>query len=138
MTSNDNKWDIEIYLRRASDDPPVRDEAFQRELVVFAKGLRSGGIPYSQRAMAFDSAAALGYPLAEFIIKELGPPAFTLLAALAGHWVAARNGRKVRLKVGDIEAEAGTAEEVLVLLERAHDLRARPNAGNAPEGDNSL
>jgi hypothetical protein len=40
------------------------------------------------------------------------------LAAVAVAWLHARSGRKVRLKFGDVEAEARTPEEVEQLLDR--------------------
>ena len=45
------------------------------------------------------------------------------MAAVAGAWAQARFGRKVRLKVGDIEAEASTAEEIERLLANAVALK---------------
>jgi hypothetical protein len=41
------------------------------------------------------------------------------LTALAGAWLQARFGRKVRIKIGDIEAEASSLEEVRELLEQS-------------------
>jgi len=46
------------------------------------------------------------------------------LGAALGVWLKERYGRKVRLKVGDIEAEAGTTEEIEKLLARAQELQA--------------
>jgi hypothetical protein len=122
-TNNKNAQEIEIRLKRAPDDPAERDFAFQSELRAFSATLHSAGIRYSQRAMAFDSSAAVGYPLAEFIIKELGPAAIGVIDAAVGAWVSGRSGRKVRLKVGDIEAEARTIDEVERLLQRASALQ---------------
>ena len=132
MTMNQGKEEreVEIRLKRAADDPEVRDEVFQQELRDFARGLRLAGLRYSQRAMAFDSAAMLGYPLAEFVVKELGPPAIAALATLVGTWIGGRNGRKVRLKVGDVEVEARTIEEVRSLLEQADAMREKKDEGS--------
>ena len=47
----------------------------------------------------------------------------TPLAAALGAWLKERYGRKVRLKVGDVEAEASTAEEVEKLLAKAQELK---------------
>ncbi|SAL85764.1 hypothetical protein AWB68_07796 [Caballeronia choica] len=87
--------------------------------------------------MAFDSATVTGYPLAEFIIKELGPNLITALAAAAGVWISGRSGRKVRLKVGDIEAEARTIEEVEQLLKRAQAVQAKQAITKGPAGAES-
>ena len=112
----DRAQKIEIELQRAPDDPRVNDPQFQEELNGFAKSLRGTGVTASQRAMAFDSIDALGYPLGDFVIKTLAPTLIPAVAGLCGAWVQARYGRKVRIKVGDIEVEARTAEEVERLL----------------------
>ena len=112
----DHAQKIEIELQRALDDPRVNDPQFQAELSGFAKSLRGTGVTAAQRAMAFDSVDALGYPLAEFVVKTLGPAVVPAAAAVCGAWIQARFGRKVRIKVGDIEAEAHTTEEVERLL----------------------
>lgn len=122
---------IELTLKRAPDDPPENDPRFQEELVEFSNSLRTTGAMFSQRARAFDAAGAAGYPLAEFAIKTLGPAIISAVAALCGAWAKARNGRKVRIKIGDIEAEGRTTEEIEGLLKRAADFRNsdRTNAG---------
>jgi hypothetical protein len=45
------------------------------------------------------------------------------LGTLLGVWLQARFGRKVRIKVGDIEVEARTAEEVDALLKQALEVK---------------
>ena len=113
---------IEIILLPASDDPPENAPEFQKELGTFNKSLRSAGVSFSPRAMTFDSVDAVGYQLPEFMIT-LGPPVIAALAAVCGAWVQARYGRKVRLKVGDVEAEGRTVEEIESLLKRAAEFR---------------
>jgi hypothetical protein len=117
--------EFSIELERAADDPPENDPTFQNELSTFGAALSAASVPYSQTAIAFDSVDAHGYPLPEFIValKVLGPPAIAALAAAAGAWVQARYGRKVRLKIGEIEAEARTVAEVEELLKRAAKFR---------------
>jgi len=121
---------IELRLKRGPADPPENDPTFQAELNDFTEALRDSGVAYSQRGMAFDSADAHGYPLAEFVIKELGVPAIGALAALSGAWIAARLGRKVRVKAGEIEVEAHTEEEVQRLLDRAVAIQDRDKANS--------
>jgi hypothetical protein len=123
QSNGEGLQEIRIRLLRTPDDPPERDPAFQQELNQFKDSLRSAGIPYSQRGMAFDSAAATGYPLAELIIKELGPAAVGVLGTAVGAWISGRHGRKVRLRIGDIEAEGRTKEEVIELLNHARTLQ---------------
>jgi hypothetical protein len=45
------------------------------------------------------------------------------LCAALGAWLGSRNGRKVRIKIGDIEAEAQTREDVEALLARAQEIQ---------------
>ena len=116
---------IELSLNRAPDDPPENDPGFQAELTAFGTALHDAGVAYSQSAITFDSIDAHGYPLAEFAIQQLGPSAITGVAAIIGAWVHARVGRSVRLKVGDVEAEAHTSEEVEQLVGKGHELQSR-------------
>ena len=46
-----------------------------------------------------------------------------IVGTVVGAWLGARSCRRVRLKVGDIEAEAHTAEEVEKLLLRAQEIK---------------
>ncbi len=55
----------------------------------------------------------------------IGPALGTALGA----WLHARYGRKVRLKIGEIEAKAQTPEEVEKLIAQAHEIQQR----NAPK-----
>jgi hypothetical protein len=70
-------------------------------------GRREGGIA---------AIAVYVLPIAQAIAPILGPA--------LGAWLQGRGGRKLYLKVGDLEVEARTLEEVDQLLERARALRA--------------
>ncbi len=110
------RGEIEIILEQAADEPPISDKETQQQLSQFGIGLRTENLHFSQRALALDAVDAHGYPLAEFVLKDLGVPAVTAVATLAGVWINARLGRKVRVKAGEIEAEASTVEEAERLL----------------------
>jgi hypothetical protein len=118
---------IRIELLGAPDDPHVSDLSFQAELAAFSARLTANRIEHSQLAIALNSVNAGGWPLAEFIIT-LTPAIVAPLAALCGAWLQARYGRKVRLKIGDVEAEGRTLEEIEHLLRRAKTFRT-----DAPE-----
>lgn len=116
---------LELKLEPAGDDPPINSAAFQTSMVPIGAALAAAGVRYSQRAMAFDAAEAIGFALPEYVIQigqALGPTLGVVLVA----WLQGRAGRKVRLKVGDIEAEARTTEELERLLERAARLKEPP------------
>jgi hypothetical protein len=112
---------IEIVLRPAPDEPRVNDPKFQIELREFSRALRAAGVEYSQRGMAFDAADGGGFPLPEFVVVLTA--AIAPLAGLCGAWLHAHYGRKVRIKIGDVEAEARTMQEVDELLKRAKQFR---------------
>lgn len=126
---------IEIRLQRAPDDAGVADPKFQAELRHFSGALRVAGIDYSQRGIAFDSADALGYPLPEFLVAF--SPAMAALAAICGAWLQARYGRKIRIKIGDVEAEARTFEEIEQLLKRAQEFRDKAPTDDGRPGAES-
>jgi hypothetical protein len=108
--------EIKIVLSRAPDEPKdPREPKYQAELSEFSKSLRSAGTKVSQHGMAFDAAEFLGYPLPEFTVslaQGIGPA----LGVALGAWLKGRYGRKARVKIGDIEAEAQTVKEVGELL----------------------
>ena len=122
-----------LDLVKAEDEPGGGDEAFQQELSRFGAALRADSIPYNQSALALDAVDAHGFPLPEFVVamKVLGPPAITAIAGYAVAWIQGRSGRRVRIKIGEIEAEGRTIEEVTQLLEKAASFQDR----NKSEGE---
>jgi hypothetical protein len=131
-----------VELERAPDDPEVGEPAFQEELHGFASSLRKAGVPYKQRAFAMDSMEARGFPLPEFIIaiKTLGPPVISAVAGYAVAWIQARAARKLRIRIGEVEAEAGTLAEIEALLNRAAQFQDGSRAAierRAPDSSNT-
>ncbi len=120
----------EVHLLPGPDDPAVKDERFQADLSQFAKGLRDAKIEHTQRVMFFDSGNALGFPLPEFDIL-LNPAIVGPLCGLLGAWLHARYGRRVRIKIGDVEAEGRDLSEIDALLKRAEKYQKRA----APDDD---
>ena len=62
-------------------------------------------------------------PGMEKFLMQAMTVAGTIATTTLGAWLRNRYGRKVRIKVGDIEAEASTAEEIDQLLLRAQALK---------------
>jgi hypothetical protein len=131
---------IEIVLRRAPDEPKdPRDPKFQAELSEFSKSLHSVGLKVSQRGMAFDAAEFLGYPLPEFTVslaQTIGPALLGAIGVALGAWLKGRYGRKARVKIGDVEAEAQTIEEVGALIAKIQEfqiLQEQSRSGNDNE-----
>lgn len=119
-----------IELVRAPDDPGEGTAEFQEELRHFEQSLNNAGISYSQMWMAQDSVEAQCFPLPEYVmvIMHLGPPVILGLAHCAATWVTARNGRKVRLRVGNVEAEGSEVAEIKALFETAATFQDRKEA----------
>ena len=126
-----------INLVKAESETGGGDASFQEELSRFGASLHAGGLPFSQMALALDAVDAHGFPLPEFIIamKVLGPPAITAIAGYAVAWVQGRNGRKIRIRIGEIEAEGRTIEEITQLLEKAASFQDRHKPSMTPQID---
>lgn len=98
------------------DDTVKRD--YQDELYLIEESSQGLGSPVYDRSQLTAGTVPLPY-LGEFITKVLQPSAVTGLAGLIGAWMQVRRGRKVRVRVGNMEVDASTADEVESLLEKA-------------------
>jgi hypothetical protein len=76
--------------------------------------------------MVRKGAGAGSYHLGEFLVS-MTPAAFTAVTAVAAAWIHGRAGRKVRIKIGDVEAEASTMAEIDQLLKKAKDFSPPPS-----------
>lgn len=109
---------IELTLLRSPDDPAQFSDEHQAELSDIQKSLRQGGLQVTGIAAHPAGDTHLG----QFLIT-LGPPVIAAVAAVAGAWVHARYGRKVRLKFDDVVAEGRTPAEIGELLKRVTEFR---------------
>lgn len=113
LIPEDDRAGIWIELIPSRDDPDWQSPQYQHELGAVEYGLKLHGI--------------CAYP--EIADEEPGEAgrrltgAFTLLPratlptlAFLGGWIKARMGRKIRGRVGAVEIEAATIEELLKLL----------------------
>jgi hypothetical protein len=118
--------DIRLRLIAASDD---RDEASFEEILNTLVKLRefTSHLEYEDAngmvVGTFEHGSLLCYDVGMTVIKVAQTLGSIGLGGIAGAWLQAKNGRKVRLKVGDIEAEAQTAEEVERLLAKAQEIQ---------------
>lgn len=87
-----------------------------REFYAFAKA-QGGLIPI--QGSSPNAPVGMVVEFAKVIVPLLGP---ALGAAVTG-WFQGRTGRKLRLKVGDVEIEARTPEEVEQLLKQVRALQ---------------
>ena len=108
---------IKLVLIQAREDEPPFSRKYQAELGRFFNQLPKD-INIKQTCYVTDSIVESGGPLGEFIlplVKELIP----VLTSAGGYWLRMRIGRKLCLKVGDIEVEATNEKDFNMLLEKA-------------------
>lgn len=65
------------------------------------------------------------YLSGEFLLRVLQTLGSAGLGGIIGGWLRAKHGRRVWLKVGDIEAAAQTVEELERLLKLAEEIQQR-------------
>ena len=112
---------ISIRLVRSQDDVAPFGVDYQGELREFKDAVSASGIAISPRIAFFDSVGATGGLTGEFLIPMTQVIAPFLTAAIVA-WVGRRNERKLRLKVGDIEVEGNTEEDIKLLIAKAKEL----------------
>lgn len=78
------------------------------------------GIRPSQRMYFRDDAGASAIAIGGMLLKS---EVIKVALAAIGGWLAAKNGRKIRLKVGDIEVEATTVQELEDVIKLAEKLK---------------
>ena len=118
MTSPDG---IRIILKRSPEDTPQFSPEHQADISKVFAAFRDEGIKIEATGFAMDAIDAVGGATGEFLAFAtiLGPP---IIAALGG-WFAGRNGRKVKIKVGEIEAEANSVKELDKVLARVESIK---------------
>jgi hypothetical protein len=126
--------EVTVVLMRSSDDQPLLSAEYQEELQKVRSSLRGQGIEASAPFIVMDSPMGGGGYIGEFIIplaQAIGPTLGVILVA----WLQGRSGRKVRVKIGDVEAEGRTFEEVEGLLQKAkkfQDEKSSDGEGRSP------
>lgn len=117
----DNPGKVRFYLVHAPDEPPTFSAEGQSGLWGVMSALREHHIDADTPVMALDAVDAHGGYTGEIavLIQAVSP----ILTGILGAWLQSKAGRKVRLKVGDVEVEARTVEEAEQLLERAQALQ---------------
>lgn len=116
--------EISLELIAAETDPPLRSSEYQDGLKQVGSSLRATNAKVSFHVFMQDAIDAPSFLLGGFTIENIKSVGL-VLGPILGAWLHGRYGRKVRLKVGDIEAEARTISEVEELLKRAEQFRPR-------------
>ena len=111
-----------VHLDSAPDDPPPSNREYQRELGTLLHSLRANGIGVSARYDALDAENGGSALSGTFVITlpSIGP----VFGAVIGAWLDSRYGRKAKLRIGDIEAEAQTAAEFIEIA-KDHQKKSR-------------
>jgi hypothetical protein len=113
---------IRITLDRSDDDSPLNSPDFQQELADFDASLKAQGWEVSPRLRFRDAAGGGAAYIGEFVLKHASGIGAALTSILVA-WLKYSNGRKVRLKVGDIEVEAQNVAAVERLVKQVETLR---------------
>jgi hypothetical protein len=116
--------DLKITLIASPDDLSLDSEPYQRDLRSFEADLRSHGLSPSSRVLLIESTGNEVAPhLGVFAVglKEALP----VIGSVLTGWFAGRFGRKIRVKVGDIEVETNTVAEAEKLVAAAVKIREK-------------
>jgi hypothetical protein len=113
-----------LVLVPADDDPPLLDPEYQKQLADFEQWLHGESLDIRSKRKLLESTGGGGL-LGEFFIKIVPTIGSGGLCGLLGAWLQARYGRKVRVKIGETEAEARTVDEVKALLKLASQYQGK-------------
>ena len=111
---------LRITLIPAPDDWPLHSPEYQKQIRQIQESLESEGLQPSTRIELIEAVAgnAPTIFLGDFGIALMAAlPVLTVIATSLGRWFVAKSRRKVRLKVGDVVAEAKSVEEIEQLLQ---------------------
>lgn len=111
--SLDDRQDAAVRSAALEELKKLRAEIVEADVIV---------IPFLPRAGQVFNFSELDMWGRFAVVLDKATPALT---ALLGAWLAGRNNRKARVKVGDVEAEARTPEQVKDLLEWALTVQER-------------
>jgi len=119
---------LELRLILGPNDPPLTSAMCQEALRAFVGAVSAAGFDVSATSRLLESADALGGGglSGRFIIDLVtNKNLWLVLGPIITAWLTRRNGRKIRVKVGDIEVEAHTPEDVEKLLTKAQEIQDR-------------
>ena len=110
--------ELQISMIPSPEDPPWRSDDYQSELRKLGVALRGDGLEIhevgSHSVRSGDTSPISG----EWSVK-LGATLEPILKAPVGSWLQARRGRTARLRIGEIEADVRTVEELARVLKIA-------------------
>ncbi len=116
--------DLQFELVPSSEDPPLQSQEYQNVLSEFSGSLESGKLSVSSQVLLIEAAGHEIAPHLGIFYTSL-QSAIPVIGAALTSWFAGRYGRKVRVKVGDIEVGANTAADAETLLKEAQSISLR-------------
>ncbi|MFU0840531.1 MAG: AhpC-TSA domain-containing protein [Pseudomonas fragi] len=118
---------LQVSLLRAPDDSAVFGKDYQAELRQFKQHMEAAGFAVSPTLAFFDSPGTDGGLTGQFLLSW-APTAVSILSTVsvvAVTWMNGKAGRKLRLKVGDVELEANSQAEIDHLVAQALALKTQ-------------
>lgn len=117
-----------VVWSSTNDDPFVgKDSQYARDIKTFLTAVEQQGGKLVPPRLAMDSVQI--QTVVEFA-KIVGPIVGSAIAAAVTTWLQGRAGRKIRLKVGDVEIEASNPEDFERLLAEARALKGAQDTGS--------
>jgi hypothetical protein len=110
--------ELQICLIPSPEDPPWRSDDYQSELRQLDLALRGDGLEIHEVGSHALRSGETSPISGEWRVK-LGATLEPILAAPVGSWLHARRGRTARLRIGEIEADVRTAEELARVIKIA-------------------
>lgn len=110
--------EIQISMIPSPEDPPWRSDNYQSELRNLGLALKADGLEiYEVVSHPVRSGGAT--PISGEWKVELGSTLEPILKAPVGSWLQGRRGRTARLRIGEIEADVRTVEELARVIKIA-------------------
>jgi hypothetical protein len=110
--------ELQISMIPSPEDPPWRSDDYQSELRELGLALRGDGLEICEVGSHPVRSGEISPISGEWRIK-LGAMLEPILKAPVGSWLQARRGRTARLRIGEIEADVRTAEELARVIKIA-------------------
>jgi hypothetical protein len=110
--------ELQISMIPSPEDPPWRSDDYQSELRNLGQALKADGLEIHE--VGSHSVRSGGTPPSSGEWKvELDAMLEPTLKAPVGSWLQARRGRTARLRIGEIEADVRTVEELARVIKIA-------------------
>jgi hypothetical protein len=123
---------LHVELSPAPEDRPFRTPEYQADLRRFEQTVKYPGLRVSPRIELIEAAVGDAPAIYQGVFKIVADTWKTFgqagVGAALGAWLTARYGRKVRVKIGDIEVEAQSPKQVEELLARAQKFAEKNQA----------